>query len=438
MRAAVYGLLVSLALVSAQAADGAAEDTSLYSRQHQHRSDVRPMALAEIEATALANNPEIKLATRRVSLAEMGVPAAGNLDDPEFTYRAWGTPLARPWDLNQSQHMFMFSRQLPARGMRALEKQVAGSEVDVRRAQLESTKREVAARIRAAFFILLRNNDELRLHDEQVAIAQQSIASARIKYTVGKAAQQDVLKAQIITTKLIEHLVMLEQDGDLARAALNTLMGRDPATPLEVQGQYSPAATLPSLTQLESMALANRPELAAIAAQIKQAETKVEVARKGLSPEFNVGGGYMLMPDGTPRRNAYMAEVSVTLPGANRNRHEAEIAQALAEAETLRAQFVAQRVAVFGEIQQALVRADAAAKLARLYASTLIPQTESAFRASVVAYQNDRTDLLNLLESQNMILDARTSSYRAQADFDNAMAELERAVGAPVQSEVKP
>ena len=128
----------------------------------------------------------------------------------------------------------------------------------------------------------------------------------------------------------------------------------------------------------------------------------------------------------------------MTLPGANRNRHEAEIAQALAEAETLRAQFVAQRVAVFGEIQQALVRADAAAKLARLYASTLIPQTESAFRASVVAYQNDRTDLLNLLESQNMILDARTSSYRAQADFDNAMAELERAVGAPVQSEVKP
>jgi hypothetical protein len=91
---------------------------------------------------------------------------------------------------------------------------------------------------------------------------------------------------------------------------------------------------------------------------------------------------------------------------------------------------------IFGEIQQALIKASAAAKLVRLYGGTLVPQTQSAFRASASAYQNDRTDLLNLLESQNMILDARTAAYRAQADYDNAKAELERAVGFDV-AEVK-
>jgi outer membrane protein, heavy metal efflux system len=436
VRAAFFMLLVSLALVPARAEDDAVDVASLYSRQHQHRSEARPMTLAEIESVALANNPEIKIAVRRVSLAEAGVPAAGNLDDPMFEYRAWGTPLARPWDLNQAQHMFMLSRKLPARGVRPLEKQVAATDVGVRRAEVEAARRDVQARVRASFYALLRNTDELRLHDEQVSIAQQSIESARIKYTVGKVAQQDVLKAQIATTKLVEHLVMLEQDGDLARAALNTLMGRDPATPLEVQGEYSRSTALPALAALEADAIKSRPELAAIAAQMKQAELKVDLARKGLSPEFGVSGGYMLMPEGTMRRNAYMAELSITLPGANKDKHNAEIAQSLAEVEALRAEFDARRVVIFGEIQQALIKASAAAKLVRLYGGTLVPQTQSAFRASVTAYQNDRTDLLNLLESQNMILDARTAAYRAQADYDNAKAELERAVGSDV-AEVK-
>jgi outer membrane protein TolC len=392
------------------------------------------MTLAEIESAALANNPDIKVVIRRVSLAEVGVPAAGNLEDPMFEYRAWGTPLAKPWDLNQSQQMFMLSRKLPARGVRQLAKQVAASDIEVRRAELEAMRRDVQARVRATFYALLRNTDELRLHDEQVSIAQQSIESARIKYTVGKVAQQDVLKAQLATTKLVEHLVMLEEDGDLARATLNTLMGRDPAAPLEVEGDYSRSTSLPTLADLEKSAMKSRPELTGLAAQVKQAELKVDFARKGLSPEFAISGGYMLMPEGSTHRNAYMAELSVTLPGANKNKHQAEIAQAQAEVEALRAEFEARRVVIFGEIQQALIKAAAAAKLVRLYDGTLVPQTQSAFRASVAAYQNDRTDLLNLLESQDMILDARTAAYRAQADYDNAKAELERAVGADLMA----
>jgi len=41
----------------------------------------------------------------------------------------------------------------------------------------------------------LRDQDELRLHNAQVALARQAVASARIKYTVGRVPQQDVLKS---------------------------------------------------------------------------------------------------------------------------------------------------------------------------------------------------------------------------------------------------
>src|SRR4029077_160688 len=120
-------------------------------------------------------------------------------------------------------------------------------------------------------------NDELRLHDEQIALAEQAVAAARIKYTVGRVPQQDVLKAQVGLTKLAEHLVMFLQDGDLARARLNTLMGRDPAANLEVLGEYTTPTALPSISELQQLALEHRPELRAIHAAVRQLETKVRL-----------------------------------------------------------------------------------------------------------------------------------------------------------------
>ncbi|SPE22965.1 hypothetical protein SBA2_1090004 [Acidobacteriia bacterium SbA2] len=78
---------------------------------------------------------------------------------------------------------------------------------------------------------------------------------------------------------------MLEQDGGLARARLNTLLGRDPGSPLEVQGQYSPPQKLPSLLDLEKSALENRPELAMASSGVRQGETRTKLAEKSYTPE---------------------------------------------------------------------------------------------------------------------------------------------------------
>jgi hypothetical protein len=78
----------------------------------------------------LVNNPEIRGATRRVAIAATTVRSAGSLSDPEFMYRGWGTPLAKPWDLNQTQHKFMFNQSLPGPGKRPLRRQLASEEVE--------------------------------------------------------------------------------------------------------------------------------------------------------------------------------------------------------------------------------------------------------------------------------------------------------------------
>ena len=87
---------------------------------------------------------------------------------------------------------------------------------------------------------------------------------------------------------------------------------------------------------------------------------------------------------------------------------------------------------VFQEIQEASIRANTAARLVEIYRDTLRPQAQATLKAASAAYQTDQTDFLNLIDSQNTALDVEYSYYRALAEFDSRVAELEGAIGAAI------
>ena len=390
------------------------------------------MTAEVIEREAMANNSEIRAADARVAVAKAATPAAGALDDPMFMYRNWGTPIQRPWDWNQAQHMLMYQQTLPGPGKRAARTQVANQQAAESEAQIEVVKREIGVRVRKAYYDLLRSADEHRIHDQQMELSKQALQSATVKYTVGRVPQQDVLKAQIAMTRLADHLVMLDEDEQSTRAELNTLMGRDPSAPLVVAGQYGAPRILPNLEELERIALENRPELKAIAATGNVAEAELALARKTYTPDFTIAGGYMLMPEGSMFRNNYMAEVTISLPWLNRRKHDSEINEARAAAAVVQSEHDVQVKAAFLEIQQALVRARAAEKSLKLYRDTLRPQAEASLKSAAAAYEHDRADFLNLVDSQNILLEVESSYFKAAANLDTRIAELERAIGAPL------
>jgi outer membrane protein TolC len=359
-------------------------------------------------------------------------------------YRGWGVPLRQPWDYNAVQNMFSISQTLPGRGKRALRTSVAESGVDVAKAQLEEIRLEVRVRAHKAFDDLLRADDELRIHDQHLAIARQAIEAARIKYAVGKVSQQDILKAQVALTALAEHMIRFNHDADLARARLNTLLGRNPTAPLTVRGEFAAFTALPSAQQLAEIALQSRPDLIAASQAALQSHKEQALAKKAFLPDFTVSAGYMLMPPGTPRRNDYMVEGSMNLPWLNHRKHDAEIAEATAQATEQDEELNAQRNAAFGQIQEALVEAQAAQRLARMYHDELRPQAEATLQSSVVAYENDKTSFLDLLDSQMTVINVDLAWLQAVADFDTRLADLELATGAPIElsdssaMEVKP
>ena len=434
MKAIFLCILVSSFAAIAVAADDPYDVAlSLLPQQHSHpKSNVTPITLDQAEQIASQANPEIRLAARGVGVAEAHVSGAGALDDPSVMFRSWQVPLSQPWNYNAAMNMFMVGQSFPGPGKRGLRSQIAGEAVSIAHAELEAKKREIAASVRKAFYDLLRSHDELTVHDEQVAIARQAFEAARIKYSVGKVPQQDVLKAQVALTKLVEHLVMLEQDAELSRATLNTLLGRSPDSPLAVTGEHVVPTEIAAFGELQGLAVQSRPELLAAAAAIKKSQDEIALARKQYTPDFSANVGYMLAPSGSQFRNNYMIEGSMTLPWLNRRKHDSEIAEAQTTFAVSQAELDSMRLTVFHQIQEALIRANSAKRLVDLYRNLLRPQSEATLRSTVIAYENDRTDILNLLDSQNTTLDVDYAYFRALADFEQRMAELELAVGAPI------
>lgn len=425
--------------------DGLSRAAALLGDQHAANDASPPLTLDEAERIALASNPEIEVAVRRVVMVQAHRPLAGALDDPMVMYRGWGIPLQQPWNYNAAQNMFSISQTLPGPGKRALQGSVADSDLAVAKAQLEQVRLEVRVRVHKAFDDMLRAEQEMQIHDQHVGIARQAIQAARIKYAVGKVPQQDILKAQVALTKLAEHMIRFSQDADTARAQLNILLHRDPDAPLRVAGEFAVLRDLPATQVLDDLAVQARPDLLAAREAAEKSHKQQALAKKAYVPDFTVSAGYMLMPSGTDMRNAYMLEGQMNLPWLNHRKHDAEIAEATAQATEQDAELDAMRNAAFGQIQEAVIGAQGAQRLAHMYHDDLRPQAEAALQASVIAYENDKAEFLDLLDSQMTVVDVDLAWIQAVADFDARLADLELATGFPLDqksntpaTEVKP
>ncbi len=449
MKAFVYVAFILASAISGGAQTPIADSsfagfTALFPDTQPAQPTAPPLTLDDVQQLALARSPEIAVAARRVATAEAHVPVAGALDDPTAMYRGWGVPLQRPWNFNDAQNMFSISQTFPGAGKRTLRTSIAESDVDVAKAQLDEVRLEVRVRVHKAFDDLLLAQNEMQIHHEHVGIARQAIEAARIQYTVGKVPQQDILKAQIALTELAEHMIRFNHDAALAQARLNTLLGRDPDTPVHVTGEFATTDVLPSAHTLDATALQSRPDLMAAEQAAARSHTEQTLAKKAFLPDFTVSAGYMLMPSGSPMRNDYMVEGSVNLPWLNRRKHNAEIAEATARTTEQDAELSALRNVAFGQIQDALVEAQAAQQLAHMYHDQLRPQAEATLQSSVIAYENDKTSFLNLLDSQMTVINVDLAWLDAVGDFDTRLADLELATGNPLiasdlpATEVKP
>lgn len=407
--------------------------STISAAQESKRPNV--LNLTDAISEALKNNPEIQVARRRIDTVRARASQAGYLEDPEIALQAGGVPLSHPTDLTRADtNMIGIRQKIPFFGKLGLKEKIANQEVKVLEEELHAKEREIISRVKMAFADLFMAQKTIEISREQLELMRGVSRATEARYQVGKVTQQDVFKALLEQTEIMNQLVVAEQERKAAEVRLNVAMNRSPQAPIEVPDLSAPNMTL-SPSALEESAMANRPELKGAEQDIERTTKMYELAERNRKfPDFMVGWDYWRMPE-EMTKNRYAAMVNITIPFSpwTIGRRNYEVEEALAEISAAKANREAIRNMTLREVGESQAKIQAARRSLELYQEGILPQAELSFRASLSAYQNGRVEFVSLLEAQRSLWEARMGYFKTLASILQSLADLERAVGRELQ-----
>ena len=390
-------------------------------------------SLKDLIREAEQNSPEIAVAEHGYAAATHVAPQLSALPDTQVTVQQFAVGSPRPFaGYTNSEFAYVglgASQEIPYPGKRGLRGQVANREADVRRVQIESMRRMVTDKLKAAYFQLaylqqtlsvLERNDQLLKDVEQIVES---------RYGVGQGNQQEVLKAQLQSTKILQEITMHHREVGQLEAQLKELLNRTQESP-DIQAEPLAARTLTySASDLLSLAKQQNPDVKAQEAMLAKTESQVELAKKEFRPDFAVQ--YMYQNTDRKFRDYYMAGFSITLP--NRGRRKAELAEAEATRDQANKQLEAEVQQRLAEVQDQYIVAQTSAEQLKIYKDGLIPQSNATFQSSLAAYQSNRQDFETLLSSFMDVQNLEIEYQRELAEHEVALARLEMLTGVSFQ-----
>jgi len=389
--------------------------------------------LPKLVETALANNPELKASQARWEMFKNRVRQAGALDDPMVMFKLQSFLLRAPFDAQRDTmtgRVVGVSQQLPFWGKRELKEEVAAKEAESYQWQVEERKLELARMVKESWYQLYLVERELAIVDKNLRIMDDFITLAETKYAVGQGAQQDVFKAQVERSRMLDLQITLEQRRRSLQATLNTLLFRPAETQVGKIPDFEIKPISWSPEQLRALAEETRPAFKSLQALRAKGAAGHRLAEKEFFPDFNVSLEYMQRDPamGEPGYDLYSAGLTFNLP-LQRERRHAMAREATAESEMAQAELNTLVNGISLGIADTLAQLERREKLVALYQSGIIPQAEQALESATIGYRVGKVDFLTLLDSRLTLFTYEREYYESLAEHQMRKAQLEALVG---------
>ncbi len=388
-----------------------------------------PLSLAQLVEEATERNPEILAARRAAEAKHARIPQAGAWPDPTVSLSYAGNVLP-PFTVMRgdpsSARQLMAQQTIPYPGKTHLRTEIASRDADAETLAYEAVTRRVAAEVKQAYFDLSYVEQSLLTLHKDRALLQQFEKVAEIRYSVGKAAQQDVLRAQLELSRLTERETLLEQQRQTLEGQLNSLRNFPVETPLGETGEVRPSVVVNTEDDLQAAAQANYPVLKQRRTVVDANRLSVDLARREVRPDFSVGYAYM-QRDALP--DMYGITVSTSLPVFRHRKQGMAIAEAAANLESARQMEASELTLARYQVKQNFLEVQASERLLKLYSEGIVPQSSLALESSLSSYETGSVDFLNVLSNFLVVLDTELDYRHQISDHEKALARLEEVTG---------
>jgi outer membrane protein TolC len=391
------------------------------------------VSLQELTSEAMQNNPEIVAAQKSYEAARQRPTQESSLPDPMISlgYVSVGNPLPGAGLGSQvlSNIGVMFSQELPYPGKLKLHGEIASKEAEASFQQYQAVELGVISRLKQAYYRLQYTYaaSDLMIRYRNLLKALVSVTDAR--YSVGKAAQQDVFKAQIQSSILETRLVKLEQQRLSSEAEINSVLNKHPGATVGRPEDVQPKELAVTLDELYATAAQNSPMLRRDQKMIERSELAVNSARKEYYPDVTLSGGYFNQGSMAPM---YQFQASFKAPIYFWRKQRAGVNEQVSMLSQTRRTYEATDQSLHFRIKDDYTMAQASSKLMKLYQQTVVPQGNLAFESSLATYETGAVDFLSVLTNFTTVLDYQLNYYDEALNYALALSRLEEMTGQPL------
>ena len=377
-----------------------------------------PLTLDEAFALAERASPALAAERLQVPVASAGVGVARQRPNPELAFEeSKETPrdalsLTVPIELGGKR----------GRRIDVAEAAAATSEAAFARAAIQ-----VRIQVRRAFFALVAAERSAEDAAGLAKLAARSRDAVSERFKAGDAPRLEVLRAQMAAAQTEDEADAARALATSRRAELNALLGRPVEADTTVTGDLG-IGQVPDLAAATAAAEAGNGELAVLERRLREQDQRVSLARAQRWPDFGVMGA---VTHRDPEFDwGWRAGVSLTLPLFHN--HGAEIKLEEAARSQLTAERDARSAEVRSKVASARTLAEARGKQYARYRDEILPTALEVEGMAEDSYRSGQTGLLDLIQSITAVRDARARAIEAGVAYQDALADLEEAMGAPI------
>lgn len=380
--------------------------------------------------SALANNPQLRVASSQIAQARARVTEATAFPDPTVSADYAGLSSPTAFGSNTGSDVGV-GLNVPFLTKFRLRNIIGNADVHAAEFNLVQLRQLTASQTVQAYDALLvaeRHRADLEQTD---SLAADFLRKTQLRYQNGAAARLDVIKAQVDLSQVQNQLIANERERANARAGLNRLMGRLLGLPVDAADSLVVPPDLPELDALTVAAHEARPELRALLSQRRGASASTSLARSYWLPDLDLG---VTRNNAQGIASSYTTGIGFSVPLFFWNHSRGEVAEARWHERELEASYTDLEAQVDLDVRTAYAGAQTALRQAIYLRDQVLPEAREAYRIASVSYGLGGSSALDVLDARRTLVDAENQFAEALGAANDARAELERAVGAPLDA----
>jgi len=417
----------SVAEAVEQASSGPPRTAPITIEEHFSQSTARlpVLTLADALTRVLQQSPKLAVFSLEVRARESEAHQAGLRPNPELSVEVENVAGSGELSGTDSAETTIRVSQLVELGGKRAKRQEVGR-LHQERSELEYAiaRAEVLAETRDRFAAVLAAQERISLAEEQVILARKVLQAVEDRIAAGKTAVVEGVRFKTLLAEANLRREMGRQELDAARRVLATSWGSEEIDFATVGGSLAPVPGVPDWTELVSR-LDQSPMIDLRRSASRSARGTLALERAKRIPDLTLSLG--ARNDQDSGENAWVAGASIPLPVFDRNQGMVAAARAR-EAGAREAERTTQ-LQLRTELAAAWLKLQAARSEVAALQAEILPAVEKSFEAVVYGYQAGKFDLLEVLDAERTLFEAKSRNVEALTACHQAIAELERLLG---------